>query len=312
MFAGTLGRGGHPDQFVDTQLAAGSGADKSQNRLATGQGAGLVEDEGVDLGETFKGSGTLDDDTLSSQPGHSRHDRAGSRQDQRAGAGDDQDSECRQVSRFPGSGLAKESPAQQCQQRGQQYRGQKQTCQSIGGPFDRSLPLGCLGHQRNHLSQLRLVTDLASRDHQGAKLVECSGENGIAGFLVNRQAFTGQRRLVDGGGARVNQPIDGESFAGPDDHQVVGLEFVDGHVVFLTVDQAMGEAGAQLEDATDGSLCPVDCVPLDAFTAQGHEHHQGGGDRFTQQDGGQAGDCQGEVGTDASGEQPFQRLKQDP
>ncbi|GIT29303.1 MAG: hypothetical protein Ct9H300mP1_13490 [Planctomycetaceae bacterium] len=77
----------------------------------------------------------------------------------------------------------------------------------------------------------------------------------------------------------------------------------------------MCDAGAELKDAANGPLCPVDGVPLDALSAKCYEYHQCRGDRFTKQDGRQAGDCQSEVGTDRPANSPssdWNRIREPP
>ena len=104
----------------------------------------------------------------------------------------------------------------------------------------------------------------------------------------------------------MDSSVDGHPFAGPDDHLVAHGQFFDRYVGFRLSDQAMCDAGAELKDAANGPLCPVDGVPLDALSAKCYEYHQCRGDRFTKQNGRQAGDCQSEVGTDPAGEQSFE------
>ena len=61
-----------------------------QLRLAFGQGAGLIDDQRIDLGHAFQRFGVLDQDTRLRTATCGRRDRNRGRQTQSTGAGDDQ------------------------------------------------------------------------------------------------------------------------------------------------------------------------------------------------------------------------------
>ncbi len=62
----------------------------------------------------------------------------------------------------------------------------------------------------------------------------------------------------------------------------------------------MRKGRTQTENSPNGRLCPVERIPLDAFSAQGDEDDEGGRHLFAQNNGCQSRHGQGEVGSDPS------------
>ena len=121
-----------------------------------------------------------------------------------------------------------------------------------------------------------------------------------------------ERALVDGRDAGRDDAVDGNSLSGTDGHGFADANFVDGNVELASVANDMRDRGAKIEDATNGRLGAIERIPLDAFAAQGDEDDEGGRHLFAQNNGRQSRDRQGQVGSDPSFEQPFERLIEDP
>ena len=91
-------------------------------------------------------------------------------------------------------------------------------------PVGQPLP-GCLGvlrllHQRHDLRQRGVRADLGGAHPQRAGGVDDGADHRGAGRLVHRQALAGDHRLVDLGLAVLDDAVDGDLGAGPDQQQV--------------------------------------------------------------------------------------------
>src|SRR5260370_24432663 len=92
-------------------------------RLAFGERAGFVDDEGVDFGERFEGFGVSNEDACMSAPADRDHDGHGGGKAEGAGAGDDQHG-YRSDERVRKARLGtKERPADKRQHSGDDYGG---------------------------------------------------------------------------------------------------------------------------------------------------------------------------------------------
>ena len=89
MFARAFDARGKPQNFVLAKVAAGP--DRHDLRLALGEGAGLVDDERVDLFHAFQRLGVFDEHAQLRAASDPDHDRHGRREAERAGARDNQD-----------------------------------------------------------------------------------------------------------------------------------------------------------------------------------------------------------------------------
>ena len=91
MLAARLDGGGEAQHLVLGK--ARRRLDAGELRLALGQGAGLVEDDGVDRGHAFERLGVADEDAGLGAAAGRHHDRDRRREAERAGAGDDEDAD---------------------------------------------------------------------------------------------------------------------------------------------------------------------------------------------------------------------------
>ena len=89
VLAAALEACGEPEQFV--LVDALGGEDRGHRRLALGQGAGLVDDERVDLLEPLQRLGVLDEEAEARALADADHDRHRRREAEGTGTGDDQD-----------------------------------------------------------------------------------------------------------------------------------------------------------------------------------------------------------------------------
>ena len=302
MLAVAFGDRGRPKEFGLVERL--DGKDSPELKFALCQRAGLIKRDHVDLGELFHSGAAFHHDSRAGQPGHRSHDRARCGEDQRTRAGDHQNAERRQKARSPFARA--DSPADQRERGRAQHDRQEEAGVPIGRSFQRCFLLGGFGDQLNDSRERCVLADFRCFDFQRAELVHRSSKDARAGFFFNREALTGEGAFIDTRIARRNGTVDGDSLAGADDDGLSDLDLGDRHFRFAAVDENSRGRRAKVEDASDGLLSPVDCVTLDAFSAERDEDDQSGGRVLAQNDRGKAGDRQCQVGSNFSVEQTFE------
>ena len=195
-------------------------------------------------------------------------------------------------------------PAEDCRQ--------KQSRQAVGRSFQRRLAFGGLAYQPNDLGERRLVTDFLGHDRQRAELIERAGEDLIAFQLVDRQTLARQRALIDTGLSGRNAAVDGNAFAGSNDDHVSDDNFADRHVRLTPAAQHVRLSRTEVKNAADGPLRPVDGVTFEALAAQCDKHDQCGRRVLPQQDRGQRGNSEGQIGADLACQEALESLVQNP
>ena len=174
---------------VDALLVDQAGA-------ALSEGTGLVDDEGVDLLQSFEGLGVLDQHALAGAAPDPDHDRHWRGQTQRTRAGDDQHAD---------GGHDRERqprlrPDRQPQPEGGQGDGDHDRYEHRRDLVDQSLdrstgPLR-LGDQVDDPGQGRVGAQASGLHHQAAALDDRAADNPVTGALVDRNRLAGNHRLV--------------------------------------------------------------------------------------------------------------------
>ena len=211
---------------------------------AVGQRAGLVEHDGVDLGQPLHVAAAFDDDAGTGGMRH-RCQHAGRRRDADAGAvvDDDQREEAIDVG---GQHRAAEREAE-----GRQHQPVGETFRVVLHPrvADRRVvdELGDLAGGGAGPDAQRAHRDLALAQHGG-------GEHRLARRARDRQALAGDGLLVDQRGAVGDLAVHRDHLAGIDHHQIAGGELGGGHRGHHAVAQQPGRAALEVHQLGDRAL----------------------------------------------------------
>ena len=98
------------------------------------------------------------------------------------------------------------------------------------------------------------------------------------GVLGDGHRLAGHQRLVDGGLAVFDEPVDGDLLAGADPEQVADLDLVEGDVLFgaVVADAARG-LGGEVEQGLDGAGGRLAGAELEDLAEQDEGGDDGGG-----------------------------------
>src|SRR5262249_46264919 len=147
-------------------------------------------------------------------------------------------------------------------------------------------------------------------DRQRTELNDRPREHFIARSLVDRHALAGQRADVDRRSTVDDDAVDGNVPARLDHDPVADLKLVRLDALLLAVAQPPAAAWKHLDEFAQGSLSSLEGDALQALADQPDKNDFGGDERFAQQDSGDAGDGDGEVGPDLAGEESVERAIQ--
>lgn len=134
-----------------------------------------------------------------------------------------------------------------------------------------------LFHRVNDARQGGVVGRRGHFIFQGTGLVDGAGEDFIAHGLFNRQAFTGDRRLVDGGLAGSDFTVQADAFAGLNPHD--GTHFYAFDLFFNPRAVSLlhgGLLGCHLHQAADGITRAIQGFGFDQLGDSKQEHHHRG------------------------------------
>ena len=179
VLAGALERGGELEQVVlgDAWL----GEDGGQGGSAFGEGAGLVEEEGVDLAEGFESLRVADENSGVGCATGADHDGHRGGEAESTGAGHDEDGDGVDQSVGETRLWAKSEPEPKAEACGEDDGGDKEGGDAIGEALDgRAGALG-VGDHANDLREQGARADALGLHEEGTGAVEGAGGDGIAG-----------------------------------------------------------------------------------------------------------------------------------
>ncbi|MNN10695.1 hypothetical protein D3C81_1236250 [compost metagenome] len=111
---------------------------------------------------------------------------------------------------------------------------------------------------------------------QRTRLVDGASEQFVAHGFFHRQAFTGDRRLIDAGLATGHFAIQADALAWPYPHQSADSHLAHVHLTPLAIGLPHGRhVGGELHQAADGIACPVQGACLDQLGDREQHHHHG-------------------------------------
>src|SRR6266508_2596327 len=237
--------------------AAVEGVHGDQRGLATGEGAGLVEGDGVDGGEVFEVDAALDEDAVAGAAGDRRDHGDWHGDDQGAGARDGQDHQ------GAVEGVGERQPHQRGAECGDR-EGEGEHDWGVGGAeaFGESLrpaAVGlCLFDLADHSGQDGVGVGRGGLDVQGSVAVEGAAEDRRFGGGFGGHGLAGDRRGVDPRVAVDDPAVGGDALVRADQQDVADGEVLDrdGFGAAVWAQPVRGRRG-QRHQRADRPACPV-------------------------------------------------------
>ena len=230
MLAGPLDAGREPQHLGLRK--AGRRHDRSHGGLALGQGAGLVDDERVDLLHVLQRLGVLDEDAGLRAASDADHDRHRRREAERARAGDDQHRDRGDEAVGEARLGAPDAPGGEGQQRHDDHGRHEPAGDLVGQPLDRRAAALRFGDELHDLRQHRVAPDLPRLDDERAALVHGAADDLRADLLRHRHGLAGDHQLVDGAAALHDRAVDRHLLARAHAQPVADVDAVELHLLF--------------------------------------------------------------------------------
>ena len=228
-----------------------TGIDVDECHAAGGDGAGLVQDDGVDLPGRFEDLGALDQDAELGAAAGPDEQRRGGGEAEGARAGDDQDGNA--GGQRGGGGLAGAEPEPEGAQGEGDDDGDEDRGDLVGEPLDGCLAVLGVGDEPGDLGQGGVGADSGGPHDETAAGVDGGAGDGVAGGDLDRHRFAGEQGGVDGGAAVFDGAVGGDLLTGADDEQIADRQFADRDADLVAVANDGHVLGAQVEQGSQGS-----------------------------------------------------------
>jgi hypothetical protein len=217
---------------------------------AVGEGAGLVEDDGVDPGHGLDRGGVLEQHASPRpEPGPDHHG-GGRREAEGVGAGDDDDRDGveQRALRVAAHGQPDEERREPARERDEhEPRGG-----AVGEPLARRARRLRVADEPDDLRERAVAADARRADAQRAGAVDGRADDVAAGHLAHRQALAGHHRLVHVGLAVLDGAVDGDPRARTYEHEVARAHLRRRHLDGLAVPDHHGPRRGEVEQRADG------------------------------------------------------------
>ncbi|OIQ63443.1 hypothetical protein GALL_550160 [mine drainage metagenome] len=132
-------------------------------------------------------------------------------------------------------------------------------------------------HHADDLRQQGVGPDLGGAETEGPGLVDRSADHGRPRPLFHRHGFAADHGLVDEGAAIEDLAIDGDAFAGADDHEIAGADRLDRQFDILSPALHPGGLGLQVQQTLDRFARASLGAGLEPAAEQDQGHDHGGG-----------------------------------
>ena len=177
-------------------VGAVDGDDVDERHAAGGDGAGLVEHDGVDLSGRFEDLWSLDEDPELGAAAGADEQRGRGGETEGAGAGDDQHGDG--GGERGGGGLAGPEPEPEGPDGEGDDDGDEHGGDLVGEPLHGGLAVLGVGDEPGDLGEGGVGADAGGPDDEAAAGVDGGAGDGVAGRDLDRDRFAGEQRRVDG------------------------------------------------------------------------------------------------------------------
>ena len=247
------------------------GHDFDDAETAFGEGAGLVEEYSIHFRGILQYGSAAHQNASPREASHSRNHSRRRREDQSAGAGDDQD----------GNGAHPVPREVERQPRDQQQRGQKVTGETIRHAFHGCALFPRVFDQLDHARQSGLGSRSRYGNAQQTVAVQRSRKDFVADAFIARQRLTGDGAFVDTRIALQNDAIGRDALAPADYGDVTGYRLCRVDFDFAAIADHAGVARKLFNEAVDRGVRTAGSVAFQGFADQHDEHGFGGGQILT-------------------------------
>ena len=187
-------------------------------RLAGGDGSGLVQGDDARPTRMLQTCRRFEQNAVFRAYAAADHDGDRRGKTQRARAADDQHGNAprKRKGEFP----AQQQPDDCCDKRDGNDRRDEHTRDLVRRLGNRRFRRRRVGNHADDLAERGILADAGCLTPEEARAVDRCGGNTVAGSLVNRDAFAGQRRFVDGARAVQHNAVNRDALARTDDEHV--------------------------------------------------------------------------------------------
>ena len=235
MLAGALETGGEPQQFLGVAWRLWRRAHSGRShklRLAFGQRAGFVDDQGVDFFQRLEGFGVSDQDAGAGAAAGSDHDRHGSGESESAGAGDDEHRNCVHQRVREARLRTEHKPRDESDGGDGHDGGYEPGGDAIGEALNGSAAALRLADDLHDSRQQRFGADALGAHDERSGRVDGGADDLAAGRFFDGNGFAGDHGLVDRTAAFEHDAVDRNFFSGADAQAVSGLHLFERDVFF--------------------------------------------------------------------------------
>ena len=274
MLTSALERGGHTKELALFHLA--SGYDVGHAGLALGDGARLVQDDGVQLAGGLERLGTLDENTKLGSALGAYHNGGRRGEPQGAGAGDHEYDNGvveghREVAR-----CEERNPRDEGHGRDADDGGDEDTRDPVGHTLDGGLRAGGLVHEADDVGERGVVTHGRGSHGYPTTLGHGGACDRVAHALLHGDGLAGDGRLVYGGRALHHPAIHGHGLSRTHDHALSHPDVLGGNLDLLSLADHGRGLGGKIHEGADGA-CRLALGARLKVLAQRDEHEDGAG-----------------------------------
>ena len=244
MFAAGLDRCGLDEKVVFGKAGLKHGNVRHRG-MAGGDGAGLVQHNGIDVVQILQRLGALDEYAELGGLAGADHDGHGRGQTQRAGAGDDQHGDG--VGEGELEAVAGDHPDDGGHKRDAHDHGHEHAADLVGKAGDGRFGGAGVVHEADDLRERGIVAHARGAEAEGTVFVDGGGDDRVANMLFHGDALAGDGGLIDVAKALDDLAVHGDALAGPDDHDVAGDHLLGGHGDFHAVAHDHGGLGREID-----------------------------------------------------------------
>ena len=247
-----------------------AGMQRHNGGLSFGDGAGLVQHDGVNVVGDLQDLAGSDQDALPGAETRAHHDGGRRCQAQRAGAGDHQHGG--KNLQHEGGGLSRQGPGHRRQGGNGDHHRHEHACYFIRQAGDgRLFALGVF-HETDDARQGGILARTGHFDVQNAVLIHAAADGLAALAFFHGQALAGQHGFVDAALTLDHHAVGRNAGAGLDQHHVALLQALGGD--FPAAVRQDGGVGRQLHQSGDGGFGLSHIAALHEFAErdQGQNH----------------------------------------
>ena len=242
--------------------------------LALRDGPGLVKGDGTDFSGRFEALRGLEQDAVLRADAVADHDGDRSRETEGAGAADDQHRDGAGQGVFDAG--AGDHPGKEDRERDDHDQRHEDAGDPVRDLRDRRFRGSGVRDHFDDLGQGRVVPDPRGTALQVARLIDGGSRDDVSLRLVDRDALSGQGRLVDGAGPGQDDTVHRDVLAGAHDEYIAHAHLIDADVDLFPVPEQRGRFRRQFHQAFEGVGRPPLRLRLEGL-AHGDEGEDHGG-----------------------------------